>query len=70
MAHCSRWSARLTLLARGDRRQADRRKPCGPLIARPAALIGLWLPTPRRLVGPVHAAFIYNAPLFCGDLEP
>jgi hypothetical protein len=41
------------------------RQLCGPLIARFSALIGLWLPTLTTLLGPVHAAFIYNAPLFC-----
>jgi hypothetical protein len=42
------------------------RQLCGPLIARFSALIGLWLPTLTTLLGPVHAAFIYNAPLFYG----
>jgi hypothetical protein len=45
----------------GERRQSDRQQLCDPLIASPSALIGL-----TTLLGPVHSAFIYNAPLFCG----
>jgi hypothetical protein len=36
---------------------------------RPSALIGFWMAANAdHPAGPVHAAFIYNAPLFCGDL--
>jgi hypothetical protein len=42
---------------------------CCPLIASPSALIGFWMAANAdHPAGPVHAAFIYNAPLFCGDL--
>ena len=52
--------------ARGGRRQ---RQACCPPIVSPLALIGFWMATNAdHPAGPVHAAFIYNAPLFCGDL--
>ena len=56
--------------ARGDRRHRIKgQQLCGPLIASPSALMAFgWLPTLTTPGGPVHAAFTYNAPLFCCGL--
>jgi len=41
----------------------------GKHVASPSALIGFWMAANADRPGrPVHAAFIYNAPLFCGGL--